>query len=570
MSSSVPYFNEDEMGHNPFEDVISTMEPSSKNTDNIETTDVTEHNNSDDEGLEEPVLSSTIKTSSDINPDDKPSPENENVQIDKYLPEFKFQSKHYFHVKVIGLERVGSNSNKRENPTIIFKYDTDIPLFRRKKSNKIKKTIQEFKEFYKYLNTFVLESFVPSLPLPYTHFGISNPEDYETVLYQYQIWFDRVVKDPLIISNEEFVYFIESDFNTYYPINHNGSNGDTSNSSLIRYGGIKRRTMKQFQPPYDNNSNLAEFRPLVKNVYHLCQSIQNCILLMEKNRGILIQQGSTLGKEFIDLDNMVQNFEWDEITTEGKLPYEIYGKNLITVSDINSILSIMNLATLYDGLIWVVNDSYGVKESLTDRHFVMRDLVSLQKQSKMKQERARKYRNKRDVDPIKLDESIRDLQDVIKLEQRTTLKLQRITTNMEISRNEWLKWYEEWIKHCIKNYVLKNIEYERKKLSVMERARLKIRATNSKSSLSRLGRNHLQLVDQNISISQQRDNDTWTTTTRHIKNMNDILVESSNLEQENISNIDNDSDDTTNTANTAIAVCDPKVAVRLLGRANFS
>lgn len=580
MTSSVPYFNEDEMGHNPFEDTVSTREPSNVTTDNHRNTDNSSDKNSIDvkdnndgcdinESLEEPSSSNTIKTINDTDTENNFNPDNEDVRINKYLPEFKFQSKHYFHVKVIGLERVGSNSNKRENPTIIFKYDTDIPLFRRKKSNKIKKTIQEFKEFYQYLNSFVLECFVPTLPLPYTHYGISNQEDYETVLYQYQIWFNRVIRDPLIISNEEFVYFIESDFNTYCPINHNGTNGDNlnsnQNSGLIRYSGIKRKTMKQFQPPYDNNMILAEFRPLVKNLYHLCQSIQDYMLLIDKSCGILIQQESTLGKEFIDLDNLIRSFNSKETVTKTLLPYEKYGKNLITVSDINSVLSTMNLATLYDGLIWIVNDSYGVKESLTDRHFVMRDLISLQKQSKIKQERARKYRNKRDVDPIKLDEAIKDLQSVIKLEQRTTLKLHRITTNMEISRKEWLKWYDEWIRNNIKNYVLKNIEYGRKKLSVMEGARLKIRATDAKGGLSRLGRDHLMLLNQNIQLSQQKDEDTWTTTTRHIKNMDEIL-ESSKVEQENILNSDNDNDNDT-MYNT---LCNPKAAVRLLGRANFS
>ena len=34
MTSSVPYFNEDEMGHNPFEDTVSKREPSNVSTEN--------------------------------------------------------------------------------------------------------------------------------------------------------------------------------------------------------------------------------------------------------------------------------------------------------------------------------------------------------------------------------------------------------------------------------------------------------------------------------------------------------------------------------------------------------
>ncbi|CAL9728940.1 vacuolar protein sorting-associated protein 17 [Monosporozyma unispora] len=578
MTSSVPYFNADEMEHNPFEDnqgsVIASTILTHGNTkaeeeeEDVVATPPAEHTISIDTPIETPPhVSPPPQSIHEEQVKSPPSPprKDDPQSIDKFLPEIKFQSKHHFKVKVTGLERVGTNSNKRENPTIIFQYDTNIPLFRRKHCDKVKKTIQEFKEFYKYLNSCVLECFVPTLPLPYTHYGINNQEDYEEVLLTYQIWFNRIVKDPIIVSNEEFMFFIESDFNTYRPINH-GQGNDDHGVSLTRYEGIKRKTMKQFQPPYDNNVILSEFRPMIKSLYRGSQIIQDCMLVIDKIHGLAIQEETTLGKEFIQLNSMINQFyKFDDVIP----PYERYGKILITVSDINSVLSTMNMATLYDGLSWVISDTYGIKESLTDRHFIMRDLMNLQKQSKLKQERARKNRNKRDIDPLRLNESIHDLQNTIKLEQRTTLKLTRMTMNMTESREQWLKWYDDWIKLNIKNFTLKNIEYERKKLNVMERAKYGIRSTDSQGGLSRLGRDHLPVLSPEahksvIKPSQERDNDTWTTTDRHFKDTNELIKSTSRSQSagavELLKPAETQEDNTNYNARTA---------VRFLGRANF-
>ena len=137
-----------------------------------------------------------------------------------------------------------------------------------------------------------------------------------------------------------------------------------------------------------------------------------------------------------------------------------------------------------------------------------------------------------------------------------------MTMNMEKSREEWLKWYNDWIKHSIKTFTLKNIEYERKKLNVMERAKYGIRSTDSQGGLSRLGRDHLAVLSSEeirtaVKPSQQRDNDTWTTTDRHFKDTNE-LIESTvepvkQMKDEDTQPIDYNA----------------RAAVRFLGRANF-
>lgn len=517
MSSSIPYEDHDPLADNPFADHSSAVtEPryirppeDNDDDDNEEEESTIEH---------EPVIQEEINESSvneahsDASQETIPStgtvPANNNVpqvtesttkpvpkaDITKILPERKDIGKYSLIVKVTGLERIGSISNKRENPTIVFDCSTNIPTFRKKKHKKLKKTTEEFQNLFKFLNNNIPESFIPSLPPTYTNYGINNEEDHDTTVSNYQEWFNRICVDPLILRNEELAFFIESDYNTYIPIN----------SSTAPISGLKRRTLKQLAPPFDESLPLAEFRPMVKSIYVNIQNIQEKLLKASKTRRLLVQEENEFGQKFGTL--MINN------ENESKL-YKRYGKVMTAVGDINSIIATMDMATLYDGLEWIVHDSYTIKESLTNRHFVMRDLLQAQQNCKNKQEMARKLRSRRDTNPIKVEDSIRSLKIASSTEQNLTLKLQRITGNMVIERTEWVNWYQKWLIKSIKMHTLRRIEYERKKLSLLERVRSEVRRADMKGGLSRLGRHTVSKKEDEVSQSTQGDS--WTGEIRH-------------------------------------------------------
>lgn len=428
------------------------------------------------------------------------------------LPEYKFMLNHTMSIQVTSIERVGSLTNKRDNPTVYLTYDTTIPYYRTS-TRQIKKTVMEINNLQKFITGQLIECWCPSLPPTWSHYGINNEEDRDVVISWLQEWFNRICEDSIIVSHEEFMIFLESDFNSY---NWDGE--------MIRYDGIRRKTMKQFQPPYDSNNFLAEFRPLVKSVYLNVKRIKEN---MDRNvlcDGLLINYETSLGKQYIEMGHEDNN------TT----PFNTFGKMLITLNDLNSCVDTMNMATLYDGLTWIERDSYNVKESLTDRHFLMRDVMNAQTQNKALQERARKYRNKRDVDKLKLHDSIHDLQVSVKHEGELTHRLERVTENMELSLTRWCNWYEEWVKQCVKNYTLRQLEYQRRKLAVLERTRHTLRTLGQDGGLSRLGREHLE------KHASSSSNTTTTTKPNPAPN------------------------------HTHITALTPQTAVQLLGRADFS
>lgn len=413
--------------------------------------------------------------------------EEETVPAVDTLPE-RQSNKYKLVVKVTDLERVGSLTNKKENPIIVFDVSTNIPTFRKNQHKKVKKSADEFRQLFKYLNGAIQESFIPSLPQSFTNYGINNNEDYDKTISNFQQWFNRISDDPLILRNEEIAFFIESDFNTYSPIN----------KSRLPASGLKRKTLKQLAPPYDEVIELAELRPLIKSIHWTCQDIQNKLTKVCRARKILAQETNTFGQGFANLD-------------ENQPLYKKFGKILTANGDIDSIIATLDFATLFDGLEWIVRDTYVVKEALTNRHLVMRELVQAQHISKTRQEQARKLRAKRDINPLRVDEALRQLKSATTEENELTIKLKRITANMTIERKEWLLWYDQAINTAIRDYTMRKIEYERKKLTLLERIRSDVRRADTNGGLSRLGReSSIVEMKQDREVSQSLNGDNWT------------------------------------------------------------
>ncbi|CCH58059.1 hypothetical protein TBLA_0A02600 [Henningerozyma blattae CBS 6284] len=418
------------------------------------------------------------------------------------LPERK-EPKLSLKVRVTKIERAGTTSNQQENPSIIFDVSTNIPTFRRKLYRNIKKTYEEFNNFFKYLNGSLPESFIPSIPPPYTNYGIENHEDFAKLLKNFQEWFNRIAMDQLILRKEELAFFIESDHSTYIPIS----------KYKLPATGLKRKTLKQLSPPYDEVIELSEFRPYVKSLHWISKDLQSKIVKSSRSRKSLGTNESNFGHGFMalkDLNQIKQNSNSVNKTNtasnaENQL-YKRFGKVINAVGNIDSIIATLDMSTLYDGLEWIVKDTYVVKEALTNRHLIMRELLNAQSNTKNKQETAKKFRSKRDINPLKVDESYRQLKEASDYEKKLTFKLQRITLNLKYEKENWLNWYKKKLHQSIKEYTVQKINYERKKLTILEKIRNDVRKADPNGGLSRLGRENLIINDNKEADDSNRNN----------------------------------------------------------------
>jgi hypothetical protein len=483
MSSTIAY-DPDEFDNNPFAEPVGSLavgataiEPGLAVPE--ESTEVSNTDTIEQEG-DKPIESEEARTT---------------YSKTSLVPErYDDKDAHKIAVKVIALERSGSLSNKKENPAVIFDLSTNIPHFRKKMYKGVKKSYSEFMAFWKFLNGANPECFVPALPLSSTNFGIQNEEDYKRTSYNFQAWFNRITSNPLIVRNEEFVFFVEGDFGTYAPIH----------KSELPATGLKRKTLKQFQPPYDEILDLAEFRPLIKSIYQNSKTLIERLEKLTKFRKQLGQHENELGTKITELSILegthpgMQNM-WKKI-----------GKTLTFIGDLDSVIGSVDLATLGDGLQGVINDGYIIKEALTNRHLLMRELINAQANTKIKHENARKLKNKRDINPIKVDEAIRALEDATNYEDELSKKIKRITEEMLIEKKEYLEYLDEQIKLIFKDFVIRRIEHERRKLKVLEKVRVDVRLVDENGGLARLGRERYPVKEIVSTSSQGPEGDSWS------------------------------------------------------------
>ncbi|KAH3670850.1 hypothetical protein WICMUC_004819 [Wickerhamomyces mucosus] len=506
MSTSIPY-DPEEFDNNPFSEPV-TRNISSQHLDDAKQHGEQQHQQQEQQQRqyieqEQPALPKSVE-----------SQQIKDIDEERNLIPERFDDKDHWKIEIIvqAIERYGSFQNKRDNPNIIFEVSTNIPLFKHKEYKTIKKSYGEFQSFFKFLNVSITECFIYSLPHPSTSYGIANELDYQQTIANFQNWLSKIVSNPILTRLEELQYFIESDFNSYQPVtklNHPAT-------------GIKRKTLKQLQPPYDECLELAEFRPLVKSIYQNSQLILESLEKLVKFKKSLSANEGELGSKLQELKELETNHVgmqqmWLKL-----------GKTIQTVGDLNSIIASLELATLGDGLDEVVRDTYIFKESLTDRHLLMRELIAAQQNSKLKHENARKLQNKRDINPIKVNEAIRSLEDAIKEEEELTKRLKRITKEMLIEKNQIIEEYSRFISRKFKEFILTKIEYERKKLMVLEKFRVDVRAVDAKGGLSRLGRENYPKHQGSAHLSSQGPNgDNWNGDRKksHFGNVNIEAVE---------------------------------------------
>lgn len=181
------------------------------------------------------------------------------------VPQYKL------HAKVTGLERTG-----RKDPVIRFDVyvrhlnlasmknmilksmpnQTNLPKFRTTQFRDVRRTHHEFEKLQKHLVATNPEAFVPAVPPAVTSAGAGTDEDEARVKANIQRWLNTVCGNEVLMRDEEMVFFVESDFG-YSPVVKHKEPAT----------GMRRKMIKQFQPPPDDTPELADARPVVKLFY---------------------------------------------------------------------------------------------------------------------------------------------------------------------------------------------------------------------------------------------------------------------------------------------------------------
>ncbi|KAI9719656.1 MAG: hypothetical protein M1812_003427 [Candelaria pacifica] len=397
-------------------------------------------------------------------------------------PQYKLQA------KITGLERTG-----RKDPILRFDVHTNLPKFRTTQFRDVRRTHSEFVKLTEHLISSNPEALVPSVPPPITAAGVGTDEDEARVKASVQRWLNYVCGNEVLMRDEEMIFFVESDAG-YSPVV----------SRKQPATGVRRRVIKQFAPPPDDTPELQEARPVVKLFYlGTMETGQKVDRVVRARRG--------LGLAESDLGVKLGSMNAQEPHPGLANAYRKLGKTIQTTGDFHAAQGTAEATTLGDPLQYHSSDAFIVKETLTNRHILLRELLQAQQATRSKLSAADRLKASSSPRREKVDEAISALDEARSHEQYLTQKTQRVTANLVQERRRWFACTAADLRLSIREYVLRQIEAERRTLATLETVRPDIRAIDSSGGLSRLGRETNPATRRaSMAASQGPKGDAWS------------------------------------------------------------
>jgi hypothetical protein len=298
-----------------------------------------------------------------------------------------------------------------------------------------------------------------------------------------------------LIRDEEFVFFVESDFG-YAVIN--------SGRKTAIASGLMRRTLKQFQVPYDPIEELADFRPMIKGAYLVLQRLHKALeRKLKLERAVLAHTAEMAAK-------MVALLESELVHPGMKNMWEKLAKVTAVQADLGLVELVNDMGSLADGLVLMADDFYQIKEALTNRHLVMRELAAAERDTRLKHAHATKVKARLSLDPLRADEAVRALEYAAKTEELLRLQLKRILGEMLFERTEIVAHTDSKLRRMLQRFTLNKVEHHRKVLKHLEGIRFDVRIVDERGGLLRLNRDNLTTLKHNLAQSQLAQGDLWT------------------------------------------------------------
>ena len=191
--------------------------------------------------------------------------------------------------------------------------------------------------------------------------------------------------------------------------------------------------------------------------------------------------------------------------------YRKLGKIIQTTGDYHAAQGTGEATILGDALNYHSSDALIVKETLTNRHILLRDLLTAQAATRNRLSAADRLKASSSVRREKVDEAIGALDEARSHELYLAQKTQRVTSNLLQEKRRWFARTAADLRNSMRDYVLREIECERRTLATLESVRPDVRAIDATGGLSRLGREaHPVVRRSSMAASQGPRGDAWS------------------------------------------------------------
>jgi hypothetical protein len=191
--------------------------------------------------------------------------------------------------------------------------------------------------------------------------------------------------------------------------------------------------------------------------------------------------------------------------------YRKLGRIIQTVGDFHAAQGTGEATTLGDPLAYHASDAFIVKESLTNRHILLRELLQAEQTRRSKEGAVTRLKSSTSVKRDKVDEAISQLDEATSAEQYLRGKTQRVTGNLLLEKRRWFTRTSSEMLDAVREYAVRQIETERRSLATLESVRMDVRQIDASGGLSRLGREaHPQVRRVSMASSQTAKGDAWS------------------------------------------------------------
>lgn len=201
--------------------------------------------------------------------------------------------------------------------------------------------------------------------------------------------------------------------------------------------------------------------------------------------------------------------------------YRKLGKTITLIGDLHAAQGTAEASTLSDIFTYHSADAFIVKETLTNRQILMRELLQAQQTTRSKLSATDRLKSSTSVRRDKVDEAIAQLDEARSHEQYLFDKTKRVTANLLHDNRKWFNNTTTDVRSAIREFVIRQIEFERRSLATLEAIRPDIRAIDPSGGLSRLGREaHPQVRRPTTISSQGPKGDAWSGVQRRPEALN--------------------------------------------------
>jgi hypothetical protein len=191
--------------------------------------------------------------------------------------------------------------------------------------------------------------------------------------------------------------------------------------------------------------------------------------------------------------------------------YRKLGKIVQSVGDVHAAQATAEATTLGDPFQYHSSDAFIVKETLTNRQILIREFLQAQEVTRGKLNAADRLKASSNVRREKVDEALTSLREAGSNEAYLHQKTSRVTQNLVREKQRWFTQTAQDLRLSIREFVVREIESERRVLSMLESVRPDIRAIDGSGGLSRLGReSHPTTRRTSLAASQGPKGDAWS------------------------------------------------------------